>query len=351
MSDRTTQIPCFHCHNSGRATLYLCADGWAGCIRISPKLHGKICKQDKPSDVIAWLEKEAERKIVEWDVVHVEQSGQGMSDRVTNMICRFCGSVAENSFNDWVKPTFTDHDKLLDGNGVCHDCLFWFDERSEKLAALVGKDKPQRMRNYSHFVVGGKWTPLSKGSKQHMQDILLSETFPELAAIAESGQKHIVFRAQRNPPGVTCGWVQFEEQALFVRSQELKSLLDLTEALYVHFSKGEIETGNYKSYRIMQFGVDAWQELESQVKSHRNSLLFKLALFLAQRSEGGQIKRSGDGSTVDNLARDAAGLQKALPPKHLATIRGQSEKRGVHKQSGQVRQLALFELGRDGGES
>jgi len=269
------------------------------------------------------------------------------------MLCRFCGSESDKatSFQKWVKPTFTDRDKLLDGDSVCDDCLFWFDERSEELAELVGKDKPQRMRNYSHFVTGGEWIPLSKGNKQRMQDILLSETFPELAAIAESGQKHIVFRAQRNPPGATCGWVQFEEQALFIEPQELKSLLDLVEALYTHFSKGEIKTGNYKSYRIMQFSVEKWQELESKIKSHRGGLLFKLVLFLAQRSEDGQIKRASDGPTVDNMARNATGLQKALPSQHLATVRGQSKKRGVHEQSGQVRQLALFELERDGRES
>jgi len=274
-----------------------------------------------------------------------------MSDRVINMICRFCGNVAENSFNDWVKPTFTDHDKLLDGDGICNNCLFWFNERSEKLAELVGKNKPQRMRNYSHFIVDDVWTPLSKGNKQRMQDILLSETFPELAAIAESGQKHIAFRAQRNPPDATCGWVQFEEQALFVRPQELKNLLDLIEILYAHFSKGEIETGNYKSYRIMQFSVEKWQKLEGKIKSHRGSLLFKLALFLAQRSESGQIESTSNRPVMDGLARDAARLQKALPPKHLATIRGPRKKRGIHKQPGQVRQLALFEFGSNGGES
>jgi hypothetical protein len=33
--------------------------------------------------------------------------------------CRFCGSEGEGElFTDWVKPTFTDHDKLKPGETV-----------------------------------------------------------------------------------------------------------------------------------------------------------------------------------------------------------------------------------------
>lgn len=122
------------------------------------------------------------------------------------MRCRFCGGNGEGiQFQDWVKPTFTDRDKLLPGEIVCNACLFWFEEASQELANITGKDKPQRMRNYSHFVVNGEWIPLSKGDKARMVELLTSEPFPELAAIADSGQKHIVFRARRNPQGSKAG--------------------------------------------------------------------------------------------------------------------------------------------------
>lgn len=102
--------------------------------------------------------------------------------------CRFCGQSDKSGrpFNQWVRPTFTDHDKLKPGNIICDDCLFWFDEKSLELAHVTGKDKPQRMRNYSHFIVNGQWTPLSKGDKAQMKEILLTPPFPELAAIASS---------------------------------------------------------------------------------------------------------------------------------------------------------------------
>lgn len=201
------------------------------------------------------------------------------------MICRICSKKTTDgmTFTEWVRPTFTDFDKLASGDAICADCLFWFDERSEVLAQRVGKEKPQRMRNYSHFIIRGEWFPLSKSAKRQMKELLLSTPFPELAAIAESGQKHIVFRARRNTEGEKDGWVQFEENAIFVHRDRLTTILHDIEALYASFSKKEIRTGNYAQYRIMKFGVPEWHILESKVAPARDSLLFRLALFLAQK--------------------------------------------------------------------
>jgi hypothetical protein len=261
------------------------------------------------------------------------------------MICRFCGKESDQMtpFDEWIKPTFVDHDKLLPGDAVCDDCLFWFNERSENLARLVGKDKPQRMRNYSHFIVADEWIPLSKANKQRMQDLLFGNPFPELAAIAESGQKHIVFRARRNLPGSICGWIQFEEQAYFLQPNDLWKLLDLIELLYAHFSKTEIRTADYKQHRVRKFGMAEWWALESGIKDRRGSLLFQLALFLAQRRENDIRTRKGSGTSVHDLAGSAKRLQESLPDDNMETVRGSDTQRGVYEQLGDVRQLSLFE--------
>jgi hypothetical protein len=204
------------------------------------------------------------------------------------------------------------------------------------------------MRNYSHFVQGDEWTPLSKGDKRRMQDILLSPPFPVLAAIAQSGQKHIVFRAQRNPPESSCGWVQFEEQSLFVHPQELRDLLDIIEALYAHFSKGEIDTGDYKAYRVRQFGVDRWQYLETKIRPRRGGLLFKLGLFLAQRRDDDGKRtgtRASDGDALGSVARSASGVQENICSQNLGNLSERDTQRSAHnEQPGQVLQLALFEV-------
>jgi len=259
--------------------------------------------------------------------------------------CRFCGQTSEGvAFEKWVKPTFTDFDKLQGGEIVCNACLFFFDEANEELAKRMSKDKPQRMRNYSHFIVNGEWIPLSKGNKDKMRELLLGDVFPELAAIADSGQKHIVFRATRNAAGSKAGWVQFEEQRLYIIPDELRRLLGQVEQLYSVFSKEEIETGDYASRRILKFGLGRWKELENQIKDQRGKPLFSLALFLAQRSDDGSGNtEQGGGFAESDLARDASRLQKPLSNDNLDTVRESSKKRSIHKQSGEVHQPALFE--------
>jgi len=262
-------------------------------------------------------------------------------------ICRFCG--AENigvEFDEWVKDTFTDFDKLRIGNIVCDACLFFFNEKSDELAKIMCKDKPQRMRNYSHFIVAGNWIPLSKGNKDKMKDLLFGSPFPELAAIADSGQKHIVFRAERNRPGSKCGWVQFEEQSLFFIPEEFKLHLDNIERLYAGFSKDEICGGKYQSWRIMQFGVDRWIEVEKEIKIIRGSLIFHLALFLAQREEqdaAGRNETAGKNDTCGDMEGSAVVVQEQVQNDDMGPVRKQHPKRGVHEQPGEISQLDLFQ--------
>lgn len=260
--------------------------------------------------------------------------------------CRFCGQASEGvAFEKWVKPTFTDFDKLQSGEIVCNACLFFFDEANAELTQRMGKEKPQRMRNYSHFIVNGEWTPLSKGNKVQMRELLLGDVFPELAAIADSGQKHIVFRATRNPAGSKAGWVQLEEQKLYLIPDELRGLLTPVEELYAEFSKGEIESGDYAGYRILKFGMDRWLELENQIKAMRGKPIFSLALFLAQRSDDGKSGNQEQGGRLaeSNLEGDASGLQEPLSDDDMDAVREPSQKRGIHKQSGEVHQYSLFE--------
>lgn len=201
-------------------------------------------------------------------------------------ICRFCSeNKSGTDFDKWVRPTFTNYDKLQPGNIICNDCIFWFNEADPELAKIVGKEKPQRMRNYSHFIVNGKWTPLSKGNKKQMRDFLLTPPFPELAVIADSGQKHIAFQATRNPEGGKAGWVQYEEETIWVEPDKLVVLIEIITKLLNGFSKGEIESGGYFSHRIKDFGLSSWRLLEDQLTSHRGTRLFALAIFLAQKKE------------------------------------------------------------------
>lgn len=195
----------------------------------------------------------------------------------TTGVCRVCGVEGEGvPFAAWVKPTFTDHDKLRPGTMVCQACQFCSSEDTPGLAERVGKDKPQKFRNYSHFVVDGTWYPLSKGQKPQMRDLL--QRSPTVALIALSGQKHLFFRA-------TPGWWQIEETASRPFPKRLRMLLDLVTPMLTVFSKAEIETGRYDQRRILMYGLPAWKEAEDVLCNARYGLPLLLALFLAQKEE------------------------------------------------------------------
>lgn len=193
-------------------------------------------------------------------------------------VCRTCGVANEAGlrFDDWVKPTFTDHDKLVPGDVVCRACQFCFDEASADLATRVGKPEPQRMRNYSHFVTdAGVWVPLSKGDKAKMRELLPTA---RVVVIAATGQRHLIFRA-------VAGCWQFEEQ----RMQPTPSLIcylvaTMTRLLRV-FSKQEIESRRYESRRIGEYGITQFVADEEIIGEFRGTPAFALALFLAQREE------------------------------------------------------------------
>jgi hypothetical protein len=237
--------------------------------------------------------------------------------------CRTCGLDGIGmDFSAWVRPTFTDWDKLTGGSIICEACQFCFEDANPVLDAKLGKPK-QRMRNYSHFVHAGEWIPISKGNKRRMRELLLDpET--EVAVIAESGQKHIIFRARP-------GWWQFEEAPLRPFARKLTEVLGAVEALYNGgFSKAEIETGRYIQHRILTFGLDQWRPLEHLVSSVRGTHALELALFLAQKEEAdGESDDSGQ-VTVPDMARDRRRLQEQVRAQHLGPVRRPDKKRGVY---------------------
>lgn len=130
-------------------------------------------------------------------------AGSPVQPGTTAGICRCCGAPSVGmEFHRWVKDSFNDLDKCHTGEIVCHACLFTFEEQSLTIQNLAGKDKLQKFRNYSYFVLKGQLYVLSKGQKSQIRDVLLQS--PEVAIIAVSGQKHIAFRARP-------GWWQIEE--------------------------------------------------------------------------------------------------------------------------------------------
>lgn len=195
--------------------------------------------------------------------------------------CRTCGAESVGVlFGDWVKEGFTNHDLLRAGSIVCHACLFCFEDKSEILKQKTGRDKLQKMRTYSHIVLWGNWFPLTKADKRDMRDLLAEG--PELAVIAESGQKHLIFRGR-------VGWWQFEELSMLPDWARVESMLPAIEELMTGFSKAEIESGVYSPHRVVKFGLSRWRELSEPLKAVRLSAYFQLAIFLTQKDDASTL--------------------------------------------------------------
>lgn len=258
-----------------------------------------------------------------------ESAGFPIYPSTSQGTCRSCGSESQGiNFDTWVRDTFTDHDKLLPGTVICEACQFCFSDQNTILSSVLNKSTPQRMRNYSHFVVGGKWKPLSKADKKTMLAFLLSG--PDVAVIADSGQKHIIFRSRP-------GWWQFEEMAIRPFPEELQRIVGIIAPLCREvFSKNEVETGRYIPSRILRFGMEEWEMAENQLKLLRGSREFKLALFLVQKEEANGPSKDRGQSSDAGVEGNSGELQGSLRPKHLGAIREPDQKRGIHGQSGKL---------------
>lgn len=255
--------------------------------------------------------------------------------------CRLCGDAGNGiAFDPWVKDTFTNHDLLHPGAIICDCCQFAADDNSVLLQARMGKEKPQRMRNYSHFVVGGDWLPMHKGMKREMLAALRNR--PSVAVVALSGQKHLIFRARP-------GWWQVEETTILPDLPRLERCIVEVEALYRIFSKSEIESGDYGAARMRQyaqaFGIESLLGSRQVVDMHRGTMALEMALFLAQKGELDGVSRAISQGVVpaqSDLEGAERGLQEPVRPHHLAAVREPDSQCSLYVHPEQIFQHSLF---------
>jgi len=138
------------------------------------------------------------------------------------------------------------------------------------------------MRNYSIIADSNEF--------HHPSRIKLKETIlkppepPFVICCAESGQLWLHFKSKVNLSKEKF-WVRMDKIDVIVRPSVFIQVLEPIEELYKTFSKAEIESGDYKSHRIKEFGLENWEYNENQIKSLRKSGIFQLALFVAHREE------------------------------------------------------------------
>lgn len=210
----------------------------------------------------------------------------------TEGICRITGKRSTGIiFEKWVKDTFTDFAYLKPGTIISNEALFCFEEQSELLMRMTGRDKPQRFRTYSHIVVGEKWYLLSKAQKPEIYELLIDHD-PLVCVISDSGQKHLLFKHR-------LGTWQFETETIMREKKTLRLLKETADELLAEkFSKAEIQTAQYQQYKVIAYGPQKWWAKEQIFKQYRGSAIFDLAVWLAQTKgdkDGKEGTNPGDG--------------------------------------------------------
>lgn len=177
----------------------------------------------------------------------------------------------------WQGANFTGQNRvrLPTATHVCEACVW----------CMAGRP-PDTLRMYSHLYEAGEpatYLRLNKGDKPAMREFLARRHGGLwFAAIADSGQKHVIPWAPLNGPG-RAGSVLLDEQLVNVPDDQ--SLIDeMAELLTAGATKAEITSGDYAA-RAYQLASEQVITFERRNGGKRHSSWFTLAIWLAQRDE------------------------------------------------------------------
>ena len=182
--------------------------------------------------------------------------------------CYLCGKPAKNPLE--LKNSFTGHSmaKCPDSSFLCDRCyapingdekqLWYWNEDKKKWSKLWG-------RSLTRLYIGDKLkSPTIEGEREGLRIVanlakraeirvwLINPPSPPFTiAIAESGQKHILPWALESQSREFFP-AQFELDTVWVDLRKFRTHLETYESLMqLGFSKTEINSGNYRSDRIM----------------------------------------------------------------------------------------------------
>lgn len=205
--------------------------------------------------------------------------------------CRICGGACTRGmvYDDWsgansARPNRT---RQWQSEIVCEACVALTARYSPcpPRPANEGKE-PMRWGNVSVLYDDNGLITATKGEKPVIREwIARARKGPWFAAIAESGQKHVLPWTRWCAAGSRVGMVRFEERDALVSLDALDLLCrDMCELLTAGATKETIENAQYSPNQWRTCG-DAIELFESRSAHKRGGDLFALALWLAQRDE------------------------------------------------------------------
>lgn len=236
---------------------------------------------------------------------------------------------------EWGGSSYTGQNKVRSpaSTHVCEACVHLHSRITPVPGrpAAEGKKFGGNWRNYSHLYDDGAPVPYQNASKGEKPLIRAFLRAPHagtwFAAIADSGQKHVLPWAPINPGGST-GRVLFDETVIDLpRTPAGWGLVDdMTALLTAGATKDEITTGRYESGAWSRCAA-AIQAFESAHAGERHGSFFTLAVWLAQRDEEAvAVRQAAEGEA--RAARKAAArpaAKKTTPARATAKTKKEKE--------------------------
>ena len=175
-----------------------------------------------------------------------------------------------------------------DSDWVCEGCCFV----RYRLSPVPGREAKEgkkfggNFRNYSHLWSSERgYSNASKGEKPAILAFLRTRhTSPWFAAVADSGQKHVLPYAPLNGPR-SRGVVRFDDTLVQLPDERGWQIVDdLAALLTAGATKEEVNTGAYTSraYTLARAELETFERAYGHL---RGGSWFSLALWLSQRDE------------------------------------------------------------------
>lgn len=145
--------------------------------------------------------------------------------------CFLCAAPCSETHSviDCIKESFTGRSEVAcpGSPSLCIGCTLSLREDVK----MPGRDKPQRMRTYSWVITSRKAKAYSKADRKLMRQACLSPPAPPFAiCLAESGQKHLLYRTPVNHARETIS-LSLETEIVTCAPSDLRSRLILVGRL------------------------------------------------------------------------------------------------------------------------
>lgn len=225
--------------------------------------------------------------------------------------CWVCALPCEGSgvlVRKAVGESFTDHANVAvpDSDYICVPCTWALSGKPPntfRLWTVIWRTDKQLKNGNAKAPLFPPACLTAKNDLTELVNILLNpprDGSPWFAAIADSGQKHVLpFTPLNHGPY----WnVRFEDETIHGSPLEFGQTLSVVATLYAAgFNREEIATGKPRPSKLIDSGFDFWRKHNKFLRIRRGGSLLRLAIFLLRKEGIEDVRKQARGYTPPGL--------------------------------------------------